>query len=317
MSPTPQQIVTVQTNLANMQKLNDYVYTNGLAKILNAYFLLNSQNNGPDTGATVLLSIVEGTFGAIGSEGGPIGNFAATFLSGMLSYWATNLPANLNTQFADFTSRFQATSTQVDLQLATYAQDVAGNWNTKFVYNSKTVALSDLAAGDFPKEIDPLFEKMASAALFALDQQMWTQLLRAGFVVTKIDGTSMIPTDDSPMDCNAYMEAVLYPKCPAYYFQPSTYTPFGWATTVSFLGTGVSLFSNNQLNNNACAYLFQNSTIFKTINPNGLFRREQVFWGLGLRQATTPSLVQAESPADNGPAAPRLAGSHLPATKRG
>ncbi len=42
--PTPQQIQQVQTNLANMQRLNDYVYNHGLAIFGNAYALLSEED---------------------------------------------------------------------------------------------------------------------------------------------------------------------------------------------------------------------------------------------------------------------------------
>jgi len=136
-NPTPEQIQIVQTNLKNMQALNGYVYDHGLVKIQNAYLLLSEVDN-VDPGAVVAINVIEGAFWAFGSLGGPIGNFAASFLSGMVSYWATNTPPSLNGQFASYFTRFDATTRQVDTQLATYYGDVAANWNTQFSYNGKT-----------------------------------------------------------------------------------------------------------------------------------------------------------------------------------
>ena len=293
--------------MANTQKLNDYVYNNGLAKIMNAYFLLTNQQNGPDTAETIVLNVIEGAFWAIGSEGGPIGNFAASFLSGTVSYWATNTPPSLNAQFANFTSRFQATSLQVDTQLANYAHDVAGNWNTTFSYNGNTVALSDLASADFPKEIDPAFEKMAKTALFALDQGMWTQLLQESFVVTHwLDDGAAAPKSIVP-DPVAWAQGY-YTQHPAYYETWTWHTSTGCGDTDGWvfqdynLGTGASVLNDASLNAPACAYLFQDSTPGVTINPDGLFTRVQVFTGLNLRQVDLrpPPIRAAEAELSTG-----------------
>src|SRR5581483_5961214 len=120
------------------------------------------------------LNILEGAFWAVGSELGPIGNFLASFLSGMVSWWATNTPPNLNTTFANLLSRLSATSLQVDSQLATYYSDVAGNWNVQFTYNGQTQTLSNLATFNVPAETDPQFEQLAAAALFVLYQSAST-----------------------------------------------------------------------------------------------------------------------------------------------
>jgi hypothetical protein len=98
-TPTPAQVAQVQSNLKNMQAFNDYVYSYGHDKVLNAYLLLSEQDNS-DLGLTIGLNIVEGVFWAVGSEFGPVGNFFASFCSGMLSYWATNTPPSLNTTFS-------------------------------------------------------------------------------------------------------------------------------------------------------------------------------------------------------------------------
>ena len=71
--PTPGQIVQVQSNLKNMQALNDYVYNQGQSRVLNAYLLLSQQDNN-DPGLVVGLNILEGAFWAVGGSLGPIGN---------------------------------------------------------------------------------------------------------------------------------------------------------------------------------------------------------------------------------------------------
>jgi len=183
-TPTQDQIQTVQTNLTNMQAFNDYIHSYGQDKIQNAYLLL-SEPDQSDPGLTVVLNVMEGAFWAIGSEGGPIGNFAASFLSGMVSYWATDTPPDINKAFADYVTRFSTTCQEVDAQLAVYHSDVPGNWNTTFSYNGKECSLSDLATFNFPTESDTLFTTMRDKALFALDQNVWTYMLVTMDVITQ------------------------------------------------------------------------------------------------------------------------------------
>src|SRR5438045_1685151 len=132
--PTPDQIKKVQTNLTNMLAFNDQVYNFGLAKYLNAYALL-SEHDDNDLGLAIGLNIIEGAFWAAGSVAGPAGSFLASFLSGMVAYWMTDTPPSLNTAFAQNVLRFQATTEQVDANLATYFQDVPDNWHQSFHYN--------------------------------------------------------------------------------------------------------------------------------------------------------------------------------------
>src|SRR5688572_26599783 len=89
--PSHQQVKKVQKNLKNMQALNDQLYSFGLAKYMNAFALLTEQDN-DDLGLTIGLNVVEGAFWAVGSVAGPAGSFFASYLSGMLVYWATDPP---------------------------------------------------------------------------------------------------------------------------------------------------------------------------------------------------------------------------------
>ena len=291
-TPTQEQIQTVQTNLTNMQALNDYIYTHGLAKIQNAYLLLSEPDNN-DPGLTVDLNILEGAFWAVGSLGGMIGNFAASFLSGMVSYWATSTPPDLNGQFASYVTRFEQTTLDVDTQLATYYQNVAAHWNDQFTYNGKTTTLADLSTASFPAETDPTFEQMAGVALFALDQTLWKQMLVNNYVITLWElssGPTIMPGKED--DPTISWAQDYYKSYPAYYETWSWHKSSGcgdqtgWETTEYNIGTGASFFHDGSLNSDACQYLFIDSTPGTTINANGLFTRETVFTGLGLKQKT-------------------------------
>jgi SCP-2 sterol transfer family protein len=302
--PTPDQIKKVQTNLTNMQAFNDHVYSFGQAKYLNAYFLL-SEHDDNDLGLAIGLNIIEGAFWAAGSVAGPAGSFLASFLSGMVAYWMTDTPPSLNTAFAQNVLRFQATTEQVDANLATYFQDVPGNWDQSFSYNGKTQAVSDLATFDFPTETDEGWKPLMDATLLGVDQTLWNNLLVAGFVITFwYDGgdgtwngsdlfTEYREKDIPPTD----WVRGFYKQHPAYYEDLAWYSgdpknccasPPCWAVGENNLGTGVGPlgFTDGSISDDAANYLFIDSTPGAIINPNGLFKREDVFKTLGIKTVT-------------------------------
>jgi hypothetical protein len=272
-----------------MQAFNDYVYNQGQSMVLNAYLLLSESDNN-DPGLTVGLNILEGAFWAIGSEFGPVGNFAASFLSGMVSYWATSTPPSLNSSFASLLLRLQATSLETDQQLAGYYQNVAGNWNVSFTYNGKTCVLSDLATVQFPAETNQLFEQMAAASLFALDQSTWLYVLTQNFQIT-----AWIPStpDLEPGSQNSppiSSTQSFYAVHPAYYHTwvwqsgSGCGSQSGWLISEFSLGGSPGMFSDAAISNDAANYLFIDSTPGVVINANGLYNREQVFTNLGIAQ---------------------------------
>jgi hypothetical protein len=318
--PTDAQIVTVQTNLTNMQSLNDYIYDHGQAVILNAYLLLSEQDN-VDPSAVVLLNMLEGVYWAIGSELGPLGNFAASFLSGMTSSWTANTPPDLNTQFASYVTRFSATTTAVDSQLAVYKTNTAANWTTAFTnpFTHQSTSVGDLANDTLPDEGDPAFEAAATAAVHALDLALWTQMLQKNCVVTLFEpsgGFSVLPGDEHVPPVQ-WAEG-FYQRNPAYYVTWSWQkgggcgdAPRGWQIEEYNLGRGASTLSDGSLSGGACNYLFQDSVPGTIINPNGLFTRQDVFTKMELKQK---SWVVANAGAAT---AQTVSRSYLRANKQG
>lgn len=316
--PTPPQIAHVQLNLQRMQALNDYVYNQGQSRVLNAYLLLSEQDNS-DPGLTIGLNIFEGLFWAVGSELGPIGNFLASFLSGMVSWWATETPPSLNTTFASLLIRLQNTSLAVDTQLATYYQNVAANWNVQFTYNGQTQTLSNLANITIPAETDPQFETLAKAAIFALDQQVWQTVLNANYVVTLWElpnGDLILPGSENQPPVQ-WVESFIANN-PAYYCTWYWHNSSGcgdhsgWDIQEYNLGTGAGTFSDGSMSKDACAYLFIDSVDGVVINPNGLFTRKTAFTGLGIQQTTY------QVPAGGGGyVKDKLSASYLRAMKEG
>jgi len=308
-TPTPQQIALVQSNLKNMQKLNDYIYTNGLARLASAYLLL-SQDDNSDPGLVYAVNVLEGAFWAFGSEGGPIGNFAASFMSGMVSAWSSSTPPSLSGQFATYYLRFQATGLQVDKQLATYYQNVATYWTTPFTYNGQTTLLSDLTAGEFPAETDPTFETMAATGVQAVDQAVWKQMLVANDVVTQwfqSSGTDILPNSQQSSPPNQWAWNFIQQN-PAWYITWEWHNGSGCGDSTGWLINQFSLGpgGTDVLSSDACQHLFTD------LNSQGLYDRETVFTNLGIRQTTA-----TVGGGGGGTVADRLSTSYLRAMKQG
>ncbi len=290
-TPTPAQIAQVQSNLKNMQAFNDYVYSYGHDKVLNAYLLLSEQDNN-DLGLTIGLNIVEGVFWGIGGSFGPVGNFLASFLSGMVSYWASSTPPSLNTTFSSVLNRLSATFQAVDSQLAGYYNDVTGNWNVTFTYNGKSQALSDLASITVPTEQDNSFFPMAKAAIFAMDQQIWLTVMKANYVITHWEGGGSSIMQGDQNDPPVSWDEGFIAANPAYYNSWTWHNSSGcgdtngWDVQEYNIGTGAGIFHDGSMSDAACAYLFIDSADNVVINADGLYHRIDVFNNLGLTQTT-------------------------------
>jgi hypothetical protein len=295
-SPTAAQIAAVQANLQNMQAFNDYVYNQGQSKIINAYALL-SQTDNSDPGVKFGLSILEKAFSALMSSGAaalaepaPIVGMGTAFLTGMLGSWSAAPPGNLDDTFSTLLIRVQETSMQVDSQLATYYADVAGNWDVSFTANGQTVALSDLADptddGTFPTETDPEFESLAGQALFAFDQGVWQYVLVACFYCVDWESAGNWISGKESEPPTAWVEQY-YKKNPAWYMTwtwgRNEYQDKCWLLTEYSVGGLPSPINSHTISNAAAAYLFIDGTPGTVLNAQGLFMREMVFTGLGLR----------------------------------
>ena len=329
MNPTPDQIAAVQANLTNMQDFNDYVFLYGSPKVTTAYLLL-SEVDAEDPGVAICLNILESALNAIGGILGPAGSFVGTFFAGMINSWTTNTPPSLNTTFASLLTRLSATSLAVDDQVATINGDVADNWNTSFTFGGNTTAVSDLAAIAFPAKGTDDFQTLANAALFALDQAIWSTVLQANFIISLWQSVEdgavqpfIIKSDDQTTPPITEIESYIAAN-PAFYYTYSWHVASGcgdstgWAIQEYNLGTGVTVENANNLSLAACAYLFTDSADGVIINSLGLYPRETVFTGLGLRNTTWviqnggTSLTFAEVPATK-----KLSFGYLRAMKEG
>ena len=292
--PTPAHVKLVQENLAKMQRYNDFVAEQGRAKVLNAYLLLSETDNS-DPGTAFGLNMMEAAFSAAGAPFGPIGSFASTFLSGMLASWATDTPPSLNKTFADMILRMQETSLAVDTQLAEYYSNTTQYWWTEFTYNGTSCALYRLTIGEFPAETDPQFENMVAAALKGLDLQIWRTVLRANYVVTTWPPGDLAYTVNGDPNYPPWDDVkAMIKDNPAYTYIPvwgrwdegMGHWTIGWAFTGVNIGTGPGFASDGSMSRDACNYLFIDSLPGTVINPDGLYTRETVLHGLGIRTAT-------------------------------
>lgn len=305
-TPTQDQIAQVQTNLANMQQFNDYVYNHGNARIANAYQLLAASDTS-DPGVKFGISILKKAFQAFIDVGvgaadtpAPIVEKGVTFLCGMLDSWSADPPDGLTPNQSTLVNRVEATSEQIDTQLSTYHKYVAENWDVAFAENGKSVAVSDLsdpADGTFPLETDPEFMVLAKQALFALDQTVWQYLLAQNCHITQLVSAPYVVQSNDPNTQPTAWVQQFYAKNPAYHLTWSWFKgsvlagiPKGWEMTQYVVGRRPSWPHDNAIGNAACQYLFIDSTDGLVINANGLYTRNTVFNGLGIptEQYTVP-----------------------------
>lgn len=331
-APTPNQLSTAITNLQRMQKMNDHAYSQNLGRISDAFDLLTQPESNSNPGLTIVLNIVEGAFWAMGSSVPKaytaIGNFAASFLSGMVSWWgAGSAPPDLNGQFVSLRDCYTASYNALDSQLAGYSASLQSTdpavvqacWDTSFTYNENTTAISDLGTEELPREKDDTdFEVMVTGIVTGFAQGLWTTLLDANAWITlwltapqeKISGNDR---NSPPLSTiQAYIESN-----PAYYYTWEWHAKngkcdsSGWLITSYSLGKAIaSEYHDNAFAPNVCAYLFADSTDGVPLNPTGLFPRKTVFTALKIRQL-------GYSPTYSAPAAMSVSSAYLKADQQG
>jgi len=294
-SPTEEQILRVKQNIRNLINFNNYLYTQGNTKILNAYYLLSLVDN-KDLGLAIGLNILEGAMIAIGEEGDIIGIIIANFSCGVLDGYTDSTPPSLNAQMSSLLTRFQATSEQLNVDLEMYYSNPATYWNKTFsgsvtnAFGTYPISstFSDLATIDFPAQTDSAFMNYILKAQYALDQQVWNTLLQ-NFEITQFNPSTMYPcktNTEQQMESNAagfYAKNKSYWNNWVYYHstnrkgEDNSYFTH-WQNNI---GTGASAFSDGHLNDSACDYLFIDSYDNVIINSNGLFHRYFVFNNMG------------------------------------
>ncbi len=292
--PSDEDILKVKNNIRNMINFNNYLYTQGNTKILNAYALLSLSDN-HDLGVQIGLNLLCGAFFALGDPFGSLGAIAANFLAGLVGSYAFSKPPSLQAQFSSLLLRFQATSEQANADLEILDSDPSTYWdksysgtvNTPFGSYTASGTVSQLSTIDFPAQTDPQFMDMIYTAQYALDQCVWAQLLQ-NFVITQYQPGTEYP-------CSQFSEAQMESNAAGFYCGHLSYwnnwTYVNYVTKKGVdksyymqyqnnIGTGVTTFSDGHLSDDACRYLFIDSFDNVIINANGLFHRNFVFTGL-------------------------------------
>ena len=302
--PTTENILNLKTNLKNMQTFNDQLYSYTTAKCANAFYLLNKTDNS-DPGMNVGINLLCGALIGIGGEFGIIGCVAANYFCGLISEYTTTKPPSLLQQFTSYITRIQATSLQIDMDLALSDSDPAKNWyndlsgsfSTPWGVKTGCCCLGQLAAINFPKETDVLYQEMMDKAVFCFDQTTWWIVINAnfqsngwniGWLLPPIIQASDVPKGDEGMNnyCNNYM--VSLPPHWSYWIychetdkkgrDTSSYMLYDYS-----LGSEPHKGNDQPISDDAARYLFIDTIPGTVVNAAGLFNRLFVFTEFGLK----------------------------------
>jgi len=303
--PTTQTIAKVKTNLTNMQRFNDLLYTYTIPKTSNAFLLLGKNDNN-DPGMSIGVNLLCGALIGIGGEYGIIGCIAANYFCGLIGEYSEKKPPSLIGVYSTYTTRIQATSIQADRDMAedyTYPVEnwdvvKSGTFDTPFGTKTLGCSLGQVAAMYFPGETDPKFEDMMYKAIFSFEQNLWWNLLNrffqingwnTGWMLPVIVQASDVPNGDAGMNnyCNNYMIGL-----PAYWtywgYSPST-DKKGRDTSIYIvydysLGSEPNGRKDFPISDDAARYLFIDTIPGTIVNQNGLFNRYFVFNDFGLKK---------------------------------
>lgn len=290
-TPTHDQIETVKTNIGRMIAFNDHVYNFGHTKIEVAFKLL-SRTDASDPGFTFGLNFMLSAFRGLGAVGGPLGTFTASLFCGVVSDWATTKPRDLTGTFVSLDQRFQKSVRELDLQLGILANDVPANWTKKFTFNGEEATLADFAD---PTKLFPTqtfkpeeFKRLTDEALHGVDRSVWQEILASQFQVTRWTMSQQFKIHGGPNSPPIEWVKGFIAKHPAYrqtwtYRAKSGCGSFdGWVMGEYSVGAAPGAFSSGAISDEAARYLFIDSVPGVTINPEGVYLREEVFTGLGI-----------------------------------
>jgi hypothetical protein len=315
--PTSEQIATVKTNLARMIAFNSHVYTFGHTKIEVAFKLL-SRPDSKDPGFQFGMNLLQSTFRGLGPLGGPLGVFTASVVCGIVSDWTVSKQRDLNRTFVSIDQRFQESIRELNLELGKMSEAVPANWTRTFTYNGKSATLADFADPKklFPTETEKSqeFKNLADEALHGVDQSVWQEILANHFQITywRPPAKFARKQDDPPI---AWIER--FYKTNKAYYETYEYQPKngcngfdGYLMHEYSLGGQTSSLNANTISDDAAEYLFIDSVPNKVINKKGVFTREKVFTGLGIRGSV-------QGPGPMAVVEPQLSFAYLRAMKEG
>jgi hypothetical protein len=304
--PTSENIYRVRTNLKNLQKFNDQLYTYTITKCANCFLLLTLNDN-EDPGLEIGLDLLSGAITGISvEEFGIIGHIAAEFICGRIEEYATSKPPSLLMQFSSYITRIQQTSIQFDSDLSLYHSDTETYWtnmysgtvDTPWGPKSYEGCLAQLAEIDFPSEVDTLYMDMMKKAVYSFDQFIWWRIIKnnfyrngwnSGYLLPPIVQASDLPNGDTSANnySSNYMEE-----------EPAHLMIWSYTHQTDKKGRDTSYYvfydyslgwppkngNDRPISDDAAKYLFIDTIPGNIINADGLFNRYYVFYNFGLEQ---------------------------------
>jgi hypothetical protein len=302
-APTPQQIAIARKNLDVLRELNQEASQHHTIKIINAYALLVGESDTIDPGLPFALKIFEGVFSALAGEAfGPAGKAAATLFGGMISGWINNTPPSLAGAFSSYATRYDAAWRELNHQLDSLNDRLGSNdpatvekaWNTQFQFNGQTASVSSLSSSGLPSRVDSdAFDVMVDGVVFSQDQALWRTMLQENYEALYytwyhrgqgVDGYY----ESLPLEWAQYrMGDYPYVFYCYYDYQGGYEPPFHFICANEYVVCRKGTTNWRYLNDDACQYLFIDSTPRTIINPQGLFLREEVMNFLGIKHVET------------------------------
>ena len=301
--PTQANISIARTNLTNLQRFNDNLYTYIISKCANAFLLLG-KNDANDPGMAVGINLLCGVMIGIGGDFGVIGCVLANYYCGVVSQLSDTKPPSLLGAFASYITRIQATSLEADKVMAVDYTDPSSNWYSEKTgtfatpWGSKTFGccLGQLAAISVPAETDPLFSDLMTKALFSFDQTLWWTILIQNFQINVwlvAQPVNYLVSKYSQDWINNYCKElnIKYPASNNTWeiVQIRGFSGIGkkksyYTVNESTIGSPPIKGNDQPISDAAGRYLFIDSIPGDVINPSGLFTRDFIFNCCGIKK---------------------------------
>lgn len=313
-APTQAQIAAACDNLAILRELNQEAAEHHALKIINAYALLVGESDTADPGLPFVLSVFENVFSFLAGEAfGPAGKTAATLFGGMIAGWIDNTPPSLAGSFGSYTSRYNASWSELNHQLDTLNDRLRSNdpatvesaWNTRFDFGGSSAVVSGLSSSGLPSRVDSnAFDNMVDGVVFSQDQALWRSMLQQHYEALyytwyhKGQGETGL-YETLPLEWARYrIQSYPYVFYCYYDYQGGYEPPFHLICANEYVVCRKGTNNWYYLNDDACRYLFIDSVPTKVINADGLFHREDVMNFLGVQHVETVRWCTTDDPFD-------------------
>lgn len=312
-APSPQQIEVARENLAVLRELNQEAAQHHIVKIINAYALLVGEPDTADPGLSFAVQVFEGVFSHLAGEAfGPAGESAATLFGGMIASWANQAPVSLAGAFGSYATRYDATWRELNHQLDRLRDELGSGdpstvqnaWDKTYAFGGRSASVASLSLSRLPQVGTDAFDTMVDGVVFSQDQALWKTMLQAHYEADYytwyhkgqgVDGAY----ESLPLQWARYRMGMYPYVYYCYYdYQGGYEPPFHFICANEYVVCRKGTVNWYYLNNDACAYLFIDSTPNTVINPKGLFHREEVMNFLGIRHVETVRYCTTDKPFD-------------------